>query len=163
MLLINPPSNPDRFTAGALGADCPPAGKPPCSLATLDVSVLEGRRRLERRLGKSVLPAMFDILRCHLPRSCEQMWQALDEDDAVTLGQISHKLKSSARCLGMPRLGDLCAQLEKDAKNSRLRGAEGLLAAIEDEYDRAALALRRFMVQQTATEPTPAVPIAATA
>ncbi len=147
MLLMNSMSNPDLppqadFTSG-----------PPCRLATLDVGVLEGLQCLERRLGKSVLPGMFDILKRHLPRSCAQLWRALDEDDAVTMRQISHKLKSSARCLGLPRLGEICAQLEKDAKDGRLRGAETQLAAIEIEYNRASSALQRFL---TADQGVPA-------
>ncbi len=121
------------------------ASEPPCRLATLDLGVLEGLRDLERRLDKRVLPGMFEILKRHLPRSCHQMWQALDEDDAATLKQIAHKLKSSSRCLGMPRLGEICAGLERDAKEGRLRGAERQLAAIEIEYDRASTALERFI------------------
>ncbi len=121
------------------------ASEPPCRLATLDLGVLRGLQRLERRLGKSVLPGMFDILKRHLPRSCAQLWRALDKDDASTIRQISHKLKSSARCLGLPRLGEICARLEKDAKEGRLRGAERQLAAIEMEYDRAVSALQHFI------------------
>ncbi len=141
MLLMNSMPNPD--TGFLHQGDF--TSRPPCRLATLDVDVLEGLQRLERRLGKSVLPGMFDILKRHLPRSCAQLWRALDEDDAVTMRQISHKLKSSARCLGLSRLGEICARLEKDAKEGRLRGAETQLAAIEIEYGRASSALQRFL------------------
>ncbi len=147
MLLMNSISNP----AGTACTDFPTqadfTSRPPCRLATLDVGVLEGLQRLERRLGKRVLPGMFDILKHHLPRSCAQLWRALDEDDAVSMRQISHKLKSSARCLGLPRLGEICARLEKDARDGRLRGAESQLTAIEIEYDRASAALQRFLSQ----------------
>ncbi len=160
MLLMNSMSA--SLELDAVPAEFPrsagPVSEPPCRLATLDVGVLEGLRRLERRLDKSVLPGMFDILKRHLPRSCAQLWQALDEDDATAMRQIAHKLKSSARCLGLPRLGEICAQLEKDARAGRLRGAERQLAAIEIEYDRAFSALQQFLV---ASEPAPATRLSA--
>ncbi len=139
MLLMNTMSSPDLPLQGDF------TSRPPSRLATLDVGVLEGLQRLERRLGKRVLPEMFDILKRHLPRSCAQLWRALDDDDAVKMRQIAHKLKSSSRCLGLPRLGEICAQLEKDAREGRLRGAETQLAAIEIEYGRASSALQRFL------------------
>ena len=148
MLFMSSLSNSHKAATSTARAELPGpdlASSPPCRLATLDVGVLKGLQRLERRLGKRVLPGMFDILERHLPRSCVELWRALDEDDAVTMRQISHKLKSSARCLGLPRLGEICAQLERDAKAGRLRGAESQLAAIEHEYDRAAAALERFL------------------
>ena len=139
MLLMNSMPNPDVPRLGDF------TSRPPCRLATLDVGVLEGLQRLERRLGKRVLPEMFDILKRHLPRSCAQLWRALDEDDAMTMRQIAHRLKSSSRCLGLSRLAEVCARLEKDAKEGRLRGAETQLVAIETEYGRASSALQRFL------------------
>ena len=130
MLLMNSISNTDA------------APEPP---QTLDTSVLKGLQSLERRLGKRVLPGMFEILNRHLPKSCGQMWQALDEDDALTLWQIAHKLKSSAHCLGLSRLGAICARLEQRAKAGQLRDVDRQLTAIEDEYDRAVSALQPFL------------------
>ncbi len=117
----------------------------PGALSTLDPAVIGGLQRLERRLGKPVLPEMLEIFERHMPPSCLRLWQALDDDDAPALRQVSHKLKSSARCLGLQRLGELCARLETDARGGYLREVEDQLAAIEDEFERAASALRRFL------------------
>ena len=114
-------------------------------LTTLDVGVLEGILDFERRLGKSVLPGMVEILERHVPPSCVRIRTALGEGDAVTVRRISHKLKSSARCLGLPRLGEVCAELELSAADGCLSGSEARVAAIEQEYEQAASALRRFV------------------
>ncbi len=134
------------FTAACAKLPQPAVEPPsPCRLATLEPDVIEGLRRLERRLGKPVLPEMIEIFERHVPSSCVLLWGAVDDDDATTLRQVSHKLKSSARCLGLRRLSELCERLEREARAERLCHAEPQVLAIEDEFVRAASALRRFL------------------
>ncbi len=147
-MLMRSAANPGLATLSAACAKLPqPAAHPPppCRLATLDPTVLDDLQILERRLGKRVLPEMLQIFERHTPPSCVQLWRAVDDDDATTLRQVSHKLKSSARCLGLRRLSELCANLETDARAGSLREAERQLAAIEDELQRGMTALRRFL------------------
>ncbi|MEM7353673.1 MAG: Hpt domain-containing protein [Acidobacteriota bacterium] len=117
----------------------------PTETPCLDASVLDGLRALERRLDKSVLPGMLEVFEAHVPASCADMRRALEEGDAVALRKISHKLKSSAHCLGLARLSAVSAELEQTASTESLAGAEEQLATIEEEYDRAAATLRRFL------------------
>ena len=113
---------------------------------TLDVSVLESIQRLEHRVGKSVLPEMIEVFETHAASSLERLRAALAAGDVVVLRQVAHKLKSSARCLGLMRLGENCAALECLALTGRLVGCEALLASVEEEYGRAEVALGRFRV-----------------
>lgn len=149
MLRLRSAAEPGGIAAGTVCADRPPrpraAQEPAAGPASLDAGVLASLERLERRLGKRVLPGMLDVLERHLPRGCLEMWRALAERDAETVRQVSHRLKSSARCLGMLRLGEICARLERESKEGRLGGAERSLEAIEREYARAAAALRRHL------------------
>ncbi len=114
-------------------------------LSTLDVAVLDELQNLERRVGKSLLPGMFDVLHEHVPTHCARMRRALVEKDTATLRRISHSLKSSTRSLGLPRLSAACAELELRSMSGTAMGAERLVSAIEKEYDRASLAVRRFL------------------
>jgi len=112
---------------------------------TLDVTVLDELQKLERRVGKSLLPGMFDVLHEHVPMHCARMRLALVEKDTGTLRRLSHNLKSSARSLGLARLSAACAELEHRCVSSSAVGAESLVSTIEKEYDRASLAVRRFL------------------
>lgn len=114
----------------------------PCRL---DIGVVDGLQALERRLGKSVLPDMLQVFEAHVPASCTDMRLAIEEGDTVTLRKISHKLKSSANCLGLTRLSAICAELERQASQDLLADAEGLLTTLEDEYDHASTTLRRYL------------------
>jgi len=113
--------------------------------ALLDAGVLKGLRNLERRLGKSLLPEMFEVLERHVPSSLAGLRRALAEGDAASLRRISHKLKSSARSLGLPRLSESCGDLERRAAEGCLASGEDRLAAIEEDYERAAGALERYL------------------
>lgn len=113
---------------------------------TLDVAVLDQLRGLERRVGRSILPGLFEVLREHVPSGCADLRRAIATSDIKTLRRVSHNLKSSSRSLGLLRLSAACAELELRMASGPVAGAETLVAAIETEFELAASELKRFLV-----------------
>ncbi len=114
--------------------------------AILDVEVIASLRRLEGRVGRRVLPGMLEILERTVPVACAQLRAATVQGDAATLRQVCHRLKSSTRCLGLLRLSQLCAELERLVEVDCSAVGENLLAALEREYERGAAALGRLLL-----------------
>ncbi len=62
-------------------------------------------------------------------------------DEAEVVRRAAHTLKSNARTFGAADLADLCQKLEERARAGDLDGAGELARQIEEEYERAAVAL----------------------
>ena len=63
------------------------------------------------------------------------------EQQPEALRRAAHTLKSNARNFGATTLGELCQELESQAKHGELEGAEDLLERIEQEYKQVRTAL----------------------
>ncbi|HEY9639945.1 MAG TPA: response regulator [Coleofasciculaceae cyanobacterium] len=87
----------------------------------------------------------IDIINCYLeetPQLLQSMRQAIAESDVQLLQRVAHSLKSSSATLGVPRLAELCKQLEAALTETyTLTQKETQVAEIEAEYQQVQLAL----------------------
>ena len=74
-----------------------------------------------------VIQMFFDESPGHLAT----LQQALAAGDAAELGRTAHALKSASFNVGAMALGELCRQLERQAKSGVLTGAAGSVADVE--------------------------------
>ncbi|MGZ4504899.1 MAG: response regulator [Nocardioidaceae bacterium] len=78
------------------------------------------------------------------PEAMQDIRSAVDHRDPQELRMSSHRLKGSALNLGAASVGRLCLALEQLGDSGSTDGADRLLAELEQELDRAALALRDY-------------------
>ena len=110
-------------------------GPPAIDLAVLDA--------LTEQLGDSGMEMRRALLATYLQEGAERMAElraAVDRDDAATVQDVAHTLKSSSAQLGVMPLVDLLQQTEDAARVGAL-GVTSLAALAEAEYARAAIAI----------------------
>jgi len=67
--------------------------------------------------------------------------QAIEREDAAAVRLAAHSLKSNADSFGATVFGDLCRELEAQAKAGQLEGAGEMVALMEAEYGTVKAAL----------------------
>jgi len=98
---------------------------------------------LTEQLGDSGMEMRRALLATYLQEGAERMAElraAVDRDDAATVQDVAHTLKSSSALLGVMPLVDLLQQTEDAARVGAL-GVTSLAALAEAEYARAAIAI----------------------
>jgi HPt (histidine-containing phosphotransfer) domain-containing protein len=58
---------------------------------------------------------------------------ACENGQAAQVGSLAHKLKSSARSVGAPALGELCAEMEQTGKAGQVEALTAILPRFEAE------------------------------
>jgi signal transduction histidine kinase/HPt (histidine-containing phosphotransfer) domain-containing protein len=99
------------------------------SSAPVDVSALEALIGKDRRLIEEFLQEF----RVSAARSSADLAEACAAQRAADAASIAHKLKSSARCVGALKLGDLCSDIEIAAHADDLAVVVALLPGFETE------------------------------
>jgi len=120
-----------RATERATGA---PAAMEP----VLDPSALDAVRH---ELSQETLCRLIDLTLLDVERQVAAAQEALAKMDAKALGTAMHSLKGSCGSVGAARLADLCAALEKLAREGTTDGAEERLSAVLHEAERTREAL----------------------
>ena len=72
------------------------------------------------------------------------MREALTAKNAPQLAMAAHTLKGSCGSLGATTLRELCAVLEKNARDGQLEGADELIASSDTELHRLSEALLAY-------------------
>lgn len=109
--------------------------------AILDKSALDN---LLATIGgdKAFLGEMIDTFLADSPVQIAAMKNATMTLQSEELRRAAHSLKSNAANFGALDLARLCKELEELGKGGRVESAPSLIAQIEAEYARAAIALR---------------------
>ena len=108
----------------------------------LDPEVVASLIELGEEGGESILKVLADIfIQEEGPACLSRIDAALQAGDVEELAEGAHKLKGGAAQLGASRLRDLCADLEKQARDGDASNAAGLLQAISAEMARVYAAL----------------------
>jgi len=110
--------------------------------AALDLSVLQGLRKLRRPGEPDPVAELIEIFYHDASERLDRMTTALQQNDSAIAALAAHGLKGSAANLGARQLSALCACLEQHAKAGRLRDASDLLSQLQDEYLRVQSALQ---------------------
>jgi PAS domain S-box-containing protein len=107
-------------------------------------------KRLREMAGddEGFLKEMIGTFLTDAPGLVSQIRTSLEHGDAPTLRRAAHSLKSNSADFGAQALSDMCRELEMKGKAGTLDGAQTLVAAVEQEFERVKLALQAL--QQSA-------------
>lgn len=84
---------------------------------------------------------LVDLFVQDVPNKLRIMHEAIALDDALTLYQTAHALKSSSAQLGALTLSDLCKQVEMIGRSGTIQGADTIVEQIARESERVRSAL----------------------
>ncbi len=115
------------------------SSKPPPPV--LDCAALE---RLRNTLGLQadvLLPSLIDNFFKDAPKLMATAHQALTQKQTADLRRAAHTLKSTSATFGAMALSALARELEYQARDGTLEGAEALIGRIKKEYEKAKAAL----------------------
>jgi HPt (histidine-containing phosphotransfer) domain-containing protein len=93
--------------------------------------------------GKPLLQTLVDTYVAETPRRLARMREAVARADAADLTFVAHSLKGISAQIGVVRVAELSAEIERMGGNAELGGAAGLLAELEREVGRALPLLER--------------------
>jgi HPt (histidine-containing phosphotransfer) domain-containing protein len=89
------------------------------------------------------LSTLIDAFLSDSPIQLASMRRARADGDDATLARAAHSLKSNSASLGALDLSTLCQKVEAAALAHEIDTAAGVLADVEDEYEKVARALAR--------------------
>lgn len=104
---------------------------------TDDVDVDRLRDLGESMGGSDVLVDLIGIYLEEAPRQLDRMEAAIAEGDADALGLAAHTLKGSSAQLGVPRLSEVCRDLEAMGDEGEVAGAEEKVQQAREVFERA--------------------------
>jgi PAS domain S-box-containing protein len=93
------------------------------------------------------LARLIDLFNQSSPPIVTKMRDALAAKNAPQLALAAHTLKGSCGSLGATTLRDICALLEKNARDGQLEGADELIASTDQELHRFSQALATYTHQ----------------
>ena len=92
-------------------------------------------------------PGLLDKVLTIYLESSERLVQDIrmsaDSGNAMALMETSHNLKSSTANIGVVKLSELCKELETRGRANSLEDTSSLVDALEAEYARVKVAVRR--------------------
>ena len=94
------------------------------------------------------LARLVDIFKASAPESITKMKDALAAKNASQLAMAAHTLKGSCGSLGSTTLREICAVLEKNARDGQLEGADELIASATEQLHLFSEALTAYIRKQ---------------
>lgn len=113
-----------------------------CS-APVDVKMLHSSMR--DMAGENAAEIMVELIDCYLeeaPLLVQAIGKAVAQEDAATLRQAAHSLKSSSLSFGAVNLSNLCQQLEAIGCTGTIAEAVEKVPQLQSEYERVQAALQ---------------------
>lgn len=110
----------------------------------IDVTVLNRLRSAMGNGGSQLLIDLINIFLDDAPKKVAQIVAAAKLQDAQTLSDASHPLKSSSASLGARLFSELCQQLEEMGLHGNMSEAEEGAEALVAEYERVRKALLQY-------------------
>jgi CheY-like chemotaxis protein len=101
---------------------------------TLDESMLEHIRRIQRPGAPSVVAGLIDSYLVDAAQLLEELSRAAEAADIATLLRAASSLRSGSVFLGASRLGQLCGELEHDARAGNSEALAHGISRIRQEY-----------------------------
>ncbi len=139
-LPLRPPSlsvDPDSSVGGSPRRATPVRG-------LLDDDAIRRLRELDPTGESHLLTRVFNAFETSLNRLLPQLTQARDAADAAGVRLVAHTLKSSSATVGAMELSRLCAEVEVQARESRLDQAADGIEQMLLETEAVRMALRRL-------------------
>lgn len=110
----------------------------------IDVTVLNRLRSAMGNGGSQLLVDLIDIFLEDAPKKVAQIVAAAKLQDARTLADAAHPLKSSSASLGAKLFSEMCQQLEEMGAKGNMSGTEEGAEALMAEYERVRKALLQY-------------------
>jgi len=120
-----------------------PLPENPATESIIDFNALENIRSLESPDNPGILEKVINIFLREAPEIIQMLRQAILDQDAETVRQKAHYLKSSSANLGAFLQVELCKELEFMGKNRVLEGAETILEKIQTNFPQVKAALQQ--------------------
>ncbi len=108
----------------------------------LDVARLEHLRALQDASQPSLVRELIDLFLADSPTHVRRIRQAHEDRDAEQLRALAHRFLSATQNIGAQRLSQICAELERMARDRLLGEADLLLEDLAHERDRVQSALQ---------------------
>jgi signal transduction histidine kinase/DNA-binding response OmpR family regulator len=110
----------------------------------IDVTVLNRLRNALGENGSALLVDLINIFLDDAPKKVASIVAAARLQDAQTLREAAHPLKSSSASLGARLFSELCQQIEDMGEKDLISGAEESAEILAAEYDRVRKALIQY-------------------
>jgi signal transduction histidine kinase/CheY-like chemotaxis protein/HPt (histidine-containing phosphotransfer) domain-containing protein len=110
----------------------------------IDVTVLNRLRSAMGDTGAQLMRDLIDIFLDDAPKKVADIVAAARLQDAQTMRDAAHPLKSSSASLGAKAFSELCQQLEEMGITQNLEGAGEAAEALAAEYERVRNALVQY-------------------
>ena len=108
-------------------------------------------RSISGPIADGLAKRVFGLFKSHAPSALNNLRQSLQESP-IEVSKLVHALKSMCASAGAPRAAAICAELERRAKQGEhLR--DGDLGALQQELDRALVAMEEHIAGQKPTVP----------
>lgn len=114
--------------------------------AKIDAKILQSLQNMLR--GDRM--AFVELIECYLtetPRLVQDMSAAITTQDAQTLLNTAHQLKSSSASVGAIALSQLCKVLEAQGYSSKLENSLDLISQLYQEYEQVKAALEQELAK----------------
>ena len=119
----------------------PITASPPPRPAVIDPQALDNIRILQRENGPALLSKVIHNYLDRAPQLLATLREAVTQNDAGTVQEAAHSLKSSSATLGATTLAALCQDLETMGHQHDLENAAAVLSAVIAEYEMVRKAL----------------------
>ena len=116
-------------------------------IAKIDAKILQSLQDMLR--GDRV--AFVELIECYLaeaPRLVQDISTAITTQDAQTLWNTAHQLKSSSASVGAIALAELCKVLEAQGCSSKLENSLELISQLYQEYEQVKTALEQELAKE---------------
>ena len=104
-------------------------------------------RELGLAMGWEVPRRIIELYLSDAPARLAELWRAHTAADTRALEEAAHSLKGSSANLGAASLAELCHQLERQSGGAATAGAEAQLTALQVEYGKVEVAMRRLLAE----------------
>jgi CheY-like chemotaxis protein/HPt (histidine-containing phosphotransfer) domain-containing protein len=111
-------------------------------LNPVDFRVLDDLRAMQGTGDPEFLSRLIQTFLQQSDPLMESMRSAVTQNDSEALRHAAHKLKGGCVVLGVKMLGNMCYELEVQARTGNLQGADDKVAQMEVEYERVKVALK---------------------
>ncbi len=111
----------------------------------LNFAVLDKVRAISPATGQALVHRLIDAYLKNSPQQMMHLAQALADENAVTLAQSAHALKSSSFNVGAEALGELFRTLENLARSGEITACRSHVEAVDAEFSRVKSALEEIL------------------
>jgi two-component system sensor histidine kinase/response regulator len=113
--------------------------------SVIDLKMIEMLRDLQDPNEPNLLKEIVDLFIASTPVRLEKIRAALSESNSRSLALEAHALKSGSANLGANAMRDLCLKLEELGNAGSIMEGARLLAALEQEFEKATTELLTFI------------------